>query len=262
MMLDQELSDGGEIIGNHAPTDPTFHADFTMSQTAVQVAGASQLADAAFNSIAETLSGSKPGLLFLLATMVGLIAGLRQAHMTHPQGTGLLLVFGRMNAAIATNFMGWFSEHLAMMLQTGNKKLRFIRVALQQTIFTDQASVNFSVPDLAPKLGLFGFGFASANQGGMRLKETEHLIASRCRLPMQDPLLGLLDDSFHQRQIVIQFLLQPLSRGVLQGGQAGLDLGHLQQQGLHHYQQLLIQFQAGFCRVFGLRAAQTANIPS
>jgi hypothetical protein len=40
MMLDQELSDGGEIIGNHAPADPTFHADFTMRQAAVQVAGA------------------------------------------------------------------------------------------------------------------------------------------------------------------------------------------------------------------------------
>jgi len=61
MMLDQELSDGGEIIGNHAPADPMFHADFTMRQATVQVAGASQLADAAFNSIAETLSGSKPG---------------------------------------------------------------------------------------------------------------------------------------------------------------------------------------------------------
>ena len=53
MMLNQELSDGGEIIGNHAPTDPTFHADFTMSQAAVQVAGASQLAWVWLSAAAE-----------------------------------------------------------------------------------------------------------------------------------------------------------------------------------------------------------------
>ena len=40
MRLDQELSDGCQVIGNDTPTDPTFHAYFAMSQAAIQVAGA------------------------------------------------------------------------------------------------------------------------------------------------------------------------------------------------------------------------------
>ena len=67
MMLDQELGNGRQVVGDHAPADPTFHADFTMGQAAVQMAGASQLADAAFNSIAEPLSGAKPGLSLVAA---------------------------------------------------------------------------------------------------------------------------------------------------------------------------------------------------
>jgi len=53
MMLDQELGDGGEIVCNDAPADPTLHASFAVGQAAVQMPGASQLADAAFNAIAE-----------------------------------------------------------------------------------------------------------------------------------------------------------------------------------------------------------------
>src|SRR3989304_1081856 len=204
MMLDQELSDGCQVIGNDTPTDPAFHSDFAMSQAAVQVAGASQLADAALDPIAETLGSAEPGLPLVLAATVGLIAGLRQTHSAHTQGMGLLLVFGGVNAAIAANFLGRFTKHPAVMLEAGDQELRFIRVALQQAIFTDQAAVDFGIPDLAPKLGLFGFGFAAANQGGMGLKETEHLIAGGRRLPMQDSLLGLVDDLLHQWQILIK----------------------------------------------------------
>src|SRR3972149_3631121 len=140
MMLDQELGDGRQIVGDDAPTDPTFHALFAMRQTAVQVAGASQLADAAFDPIAEPLSGSEPRLLFVEAATVRLVAGLGQADPAHTQSQGLLLVFGRVNAAIATNFTRWLAEHLAMMPHTGNQELRFVRVALQEAIFTDQTT--------------------------------------------------------------------------------------------------------------------------
>src|SRR3972149_9606813 len=105
MMLNQELSDGRQIVGDNAPTDPTFHALFAMRQTAVYVAGASQLADAAFDPIAEPLGGSEPGLLFVLAATVGLVAGLGQADPAHTQSQGLLLVFRGVNAALATHFL-------------------------------------------------------------------------------------------------------------------------------------------------------------
>src|SRR3990172_10257584 len=138
MMLDQELSEGSQIVGDDAPTNPTFHAAFAMSQAAVQVPGTSQLADTTLNPVAETLSCPKPGLFFVLAATIRLVAGLRQADPAYTQSPGLLLVFGRVKAAIATNFLRGFAEHLAMMPHTGDQKLGFVRVALQEAILTDQ----------------------------------------------------------------------------------------------------------------------------
>ena len=72
-MLDQELGNGRQVIGNDPPAHPTFHPLRTMSQTTVQVACASQLTDTAFDPIAEALRRSEPGLLLMLATAVGLV---------------------------------------------------------------------------------------------------------------------------------------------------------------------------------------------
>ena len=261
-MLDQELGDGRQIVGDDTPTDPTFHALFAMRQTTVQVAGASQLADAAFDPIAEALGHPEPGLFLLLAAAICFVAGLRQADPPHAQRPGLLLVVGRVNAAIPTDFPGRFAKQLAMLPQTGDQKLRFVRVALQEAIFANQTAIDFGIPNLAPELGLFGFGFATANQGGVGLEQAQHFLAGGCRLPVQDSLLGLVNDLLHQGQILIKLFIQPIGPGVLQGGQAGLELRDLLQQGLHDCQQFLIQFQAGFCRVFGFRTAQAADIPS
>ena len=49
MVLDQKLSNGRQIVGDHAPTDPTLHTQFAMSQAADQVSSAAQLTDAAFD---------------------------------------------------------------------------------------------------------------------------------------------------------------------------------------------------------------------
>jgi len=65
MMLDQELSEGRQVVGDDAPTDPTLHTFLAVRQIAVQVAGPSQLADAAFDSIVETLGRAEPGLLLV-----------------------------------------------------------------------------------------------------------------------------------------------------------------------------------------------------
>src|SRR5271157_642287 len=208
MMLDQELSNGSQVVGNDAPTDPTFHATFAMSQTAIQVTCTSQLADAALNPIAETLGSPKPGLPLMLAATVGFITGLGQADPAHAQGPCLLLIFGRVNAAISTHFLGGLAEHLAMMLQTGDQELRFARVALQEAIFADQAAFDFTKPDLATELSLFRFGFAAANQGRMWLEQAQHLSAGSCGHSLQHPLLSLLDDPLHQWQILIELCIQ------------------------------------------------------
>jgi hypothetical protein len=93
------------------------------------------------------------------------------------------------------------------------QKLGFIGVALQDAIFTDQTTIDFGIPDLASELGLFGFGFATTNQGGMGFKQTQHFIAGGGRFPVQYSLLSLGDDSLHQGQIVIQLCMQPIGRG-------------------------------------------------
>src|SRR3989304_5745672 len=178
-MLDQELSDGRHIVADPPPTHPTFHAQRAMSQTTVQVSCASQLTDASFDAIAEALRRPEPGLLLMLATAIGFVAGLGQADPAHAQGSRLLFVAGGVNAAITTDFLGRFAEQLAMMLHTGDQELRFVWVAYQQAIFADQAAVDFAVPDLAPELGIFRFGFAAANDGGMRFKQAQHFVTGR-----------------------------------------------------------------------------------
>src|SRR3972149_6617672 len=204
MMLDQEMGDRGQIVSNDAPADPTFHAYFAMSQAAVQMPCASQLADAAFDPIAEPLSGAKPGLPFVVAATVGLITWLWQADMIHPQSLRLLLVVGRVNAAIAAHFLRRFTKHLAVIAEAGEQKLGFIRVALQKGVFADQTALNFGIPNLATKLRVFRFGFAATDEGGMGFKEAQHLIAGGRRLPVQDSRLGLGDDLLHQGHILIK----------------------------------------------------------
>src|SRR5215211_1012175 len=165
MMFDQELGDGCQVVSNYAPTNPTFHPLFAMSQAAVQVSGTSQLADATLDPIAETLCGSEPRLPLVLAAMVGLVARLGQAEPLHPQSARLLFVIGRVHAAIASDFLGWLAEQLAVMAEARDQELCFIRVALQEAIFANQSSIDFAIPNLATELGLFGFGFAAADQG-------------------------------------------------------------------------------------------------
>lgn len=164
MMLGQELGDSCQIVSNDAPADPTFHTYFAMRQAAIQMAGASQLANAAFDPIAEPLGGAKPGLPFVVAATIRLITWLGQADMIHPQSLRLLLVVGRVNAAITTDFFRWFAKDLAVIAQAGDQQRRFIGITLQETIFANQPSIDFGIPNFATKLGVFGFGFAATDE--------------------------------------------------------------------------------------------------
>jgi len=135
MMLDQELGDSCEIVGNDAPADPTFHACFAMRQAAVQMPCASQLADAAFNAITETLSGTEPGLSLVGPAMVGLVTGLRQTDMAHSQSLSLLLVVGRVDAAITRHFLRRFAKHLAVIAQVSRPERNVQKSSVQDVHF-------------------------------------------------------------------------------------------------------------------------------
>jgi hypothetical protein len=258
-MLNKELGNRSAIVGNDTPANPALHACFAISQAAIQLPGASQLADASFDPIAEALCSPKPGLVFVIAALVGFIAGLRQADALHAQEVCPFFVGGRVNTAIATDFFGWLAEEQAVMAQAGQQQC-FSGIALQETIFAHQSSIDFGIPDFATEPGLFGFGFAAPDQSGMGLKQAQHFLAGGGRFPLQDAGLGLGDDLLNQRQIVLQALCQPIRSRLVQLAQAGLDLSYLFQQGLHHCQQLLIQFHTGFCRMLGLRTAQAVDL--
>jgi hypothetical protein len=239
MMLDQELDDGSEVVCNDAPSDPTFHADFAASQAAIQMPGASELADASFDPVTEGLCSAKPGLVFVVAARVRLIPGLRQADALHAQEACPLFVGGRVNAAIATDFFGWFAKEQAVMAQAGEQQRCFMGIALQETILAYQPALDLRIPNFAAELRLFGFGFAAPDQGRMGFKQAQHLLAGGSRFAMQDSCLGLGNDLLDQRQIVLQTFIQSIGRRVVQLCQAGLDLSHLLQQSLYHRQQLL-----------------------
>jgi hypothetical protein len=117
-----------------------LHAVFAMIPTTIQTTRPAQLTDAAFNPIAETLRGAEPRLFFAAAA-VGFVAGLGQAHPTHPQGACFLLILGRVNAAIATNLLRRLAKQLAVMLEAGNQARRFVGIADQEPILRNQPAV-------------------------------------------------------------------------------------------------------------------------
>ena len=120
-MLDQKLRYGRQIISNDPPPNPAFHPGIAMSQTAIQSPSATQLTDAAFNPIAETLRCPEPQLLLVSATPVCLVARLGQAHPAHAQGPRCLFIAGRVNASITADFLRQFAKQLAVMLHAGEQ---------------------------------------------------------------------------------------------------------------------------------------------
>src|SRR5574337_1848278 len=76
--------DDGDVVRNHAPTDPAFHSGASMIETAVQTPRPPQLADPAFDPVAETPCNPEPGLMLPAMSACALVARLGQAHPPHP----------------------------------------------------------------------------------------------------------------------------------------------------------------------------------
>ena len=81
----QIQGNGRQVVGNHAPTNPTLHARQATIQAASQMPRAPQLTDAPLDAIPKTQGRSKPGLTFFAFASCGFVSRLRQAHLPHPK---------------------------------------------------------------------------------------------------------------------------------------------------------------------------------
>src|SRR5712692_11951679 len=88
----QARRDDDQIVRNHAPAEPALQADLAPVAAAVQLAGAPQLTDAAFDARSKAQRGSKPGLRFVFGSRLILMPGLRQRDILNSGGPRQLLV--------------------------------------------------------------------------------------------------------------------------------------------------------------------------
>src|SRR5512136_2428805 len=160
------------------------------------------------DAVAKTLRRAEPRLAFAPLPAFRLEAGLRQADAAHAPGARMALVLWRVDAAIAADLPRGFAKQPAMPFQGRPQLLGIGRIAGQDAILADQPALDLGVPNLVPELGLLWFGFAPTNDGGVGLEQTDHLVAGRDRLAVQDPLSGLLDHPLHQRHIGVEQLVQ------------------------------------------------------
>src|SRR6266849_6399265 len=98
-MLVEICGDDGQVIGNHAPTDPAFETGHIVIETAPQAPHAPQLTDPTFNTGPETSRCAKPRLSFVPPAPRRLMAWLGQTHAFDAQLAGLVFVVRRMQSA-------------------------------------------------------------------------------------------------------------------------------------------------------------------
>src|SRR3972149_8949727 len=190
-----------------------------MIETTVQPARAAQMTDAAFDPIAIAPGRAEPGLMLIALPGFRLVAGLRQAHALDAQFPGLTFILGRVDTAVATYFARGFTEPTPMSFQTGQQLIGIGWIAGQNAILADQAAVNFSVPDLVTELGVFGFGFAPANDGRVRFKQADHCLTRGHGDFFYNALSRLPDHLLPQRNKGLEIGLGPKGGQVGQGAQ-------------------------------------------
>jgi hypothetical protein len=79
MTTGQTQSGGGQVVGDHAPPNPAFHASPAVIQATGQMARPAQLTDPALDTVTETQAGAEPRLTLFAFTPGRFVAGLGQA---------------------------------------------------------------------------------------------------------------------------------------------------------------------------------------
>src|SRR5512139_2701330 len=222
-----------------------------MIETPPQASRAAQVTNAPFNPTAKFPSGAEPSLALVALPLLRLVARLGQTDTFDAGGPGFLLIGGRVDAAIATQFPRGMAELLLMDFQTGWQLIGIGRIAFQDPILTDQAPVDFGVPQFVTELGVTGFRFPATNDGGVRFKQTHQFLTGRNSHVFEHTLPRLHDDLLHQRHILLEQCLHAHCRQIRPSGQAGLNPGDLFQQGTHQGDQLRVGLPARFFTSIG-----------
>ena len=96
------LCQGAQVVGQHRPADPTFHALQTRIQRAVHPETAFKHADSPFGTVTPFPSSAEPSLALVFNPFFGIFAGPRKAHLFHSCllglpfiGAGIKSVVGR-----------------------------------------------------------------------------------------------------------------------------------------------------------------------
>ena len=186
-------ADDGEIIGDHAPADPTLKAIFAMIATAVEAMFAFEYTDASFNAVVEATPTAEPGLGFMLAASVRLMAGFGQDDTFDTLVLSIGFVDGRVETSVATGLVGWFTKAAAMAVESWLPLGVIRRIALEDRPVADEATIDLIQPDFVPKLGFLA-NLVATNDGGVRLKEADKLLRGRDAFPAKDAAHGLVDE--------------------------------------------------------------------
>lgn len=148
-----------------------------MVGTARQLDGAPHHTNASFNTITKPLAVLEPGLFFMGAALLGLVTGLGQRTLCHPQAPRQAFVGRREYPLVPGQHLRGMPEALAMAVQDLGQQLFIGRIAGRDELpVTNEAPLHFGIVDLMPKFRLPRAGFAAANDLGMGFTETDHFL--------------------------------------------------------------------------------------
>src|SRR5574341_1935037 len=111
---------------------------------------------------------------------------------------GIGLVLRGRQPSVGTGETGRASEQAAVMVEAGWPLVFVGWVAIQDTIMTNEATLDFIEPDLASELGVMP-GFATLNDGRVRLEQADQLQVRREFFALKDPAHGLADHVLNTR---------------------------------------------------------------
>lgn len=195
--MGRRLGDPPQIVGDHAPADPAFPSVGTMIPAAIQLVAPFQPTDPALDARAPVVATPEPALLLMRHPFGRLGPWLGQHPLLDAARGRLPLVRGGGETAIPGQQPGWTLEHLPMMVQTRRPWRVFGGIALQHGIAADDAALDRIQPEHPAACG-GPARLAFADNGGMGLKQADHLLRGRDGVTLEDASGRLGHHLLHQ----------------------------------------------------------------
>ena len=155
-----------QVVGDHAPNDPTLETNFAVIETTVQIIATFENRDTPFDTGVPSANSAEPGLFLSLATLLRFLAGFGKHNSLDTSALGFSFIVGRENAAVGTSLGRWLPKALLMGIQAGDPLIPVAGVALEDFPAGDDTTFDFVDPDLAAILNRLS-GFASTDNGGI-----------------------------------------------------------------------------------------------